>query len=135
MCSIERYKALVGGRNLFPEDMEFCPCLQVAGKFEGESFSLWIEKNSLTSTFGIKEKHFSTEQSVVNEEGPYSDSPSAVYLTESLQEGFVTPIGVPKPENAIRVGWVSFPERCQGLLGDFIEELTRWASACCKPSC
>ena len=134
MCSIERYKALVGGRNLSHEDMEFCPCLQVAGKFQGESFSFWPEKNSLTKGFGLKDKHFSTEESLIAQESPFADSPSAVYLMPSLDQAFVTPIGVAKPSGAIRIGWVSFPQRCQGILGDFIEELIVWTKACCKPN-
>jgi len=129
MASIERYEFLVGGRALNPSDMEFCPCLQVAGKFHGENFSLWIEKNFLTSQFGIKEKHFSREENV--SVGPDSESPFAVYLTQSLTECFVAPLGAPKPSDAIRIGWVSFPERCVGLLGTFVEELTNWTTACC----
>ena len=129
MCSIERYETLVEGRPLNIHDMEFCPCLQVAGKFHGENFSLWIEKNSLTSQFGIKEKHFSREENVT--EGPDSENPVAVYLTTSLMECFVAPLGSPKPTDAIRIGWVSFPERCLGLLGEYVEELTNWTTACC----
>lgn len=129
MASIERYEFLVGGRELNPSDMEFCPCLQVAGKFHGENFSLWIEKNPLTAQFGIKEKHFSVEENVVV--GPNSETPFAVYLTSSLTECFVAPLGSPKPTDAIRIGWVSFPERCIGLLGEFAEELINWTTACC----
>ena len=129
MATLERYEVLIEGRPLNPKDMEFCPCLQVAGKFHGENFSLWIEKNSLTSQFGIKEKHFSREENV--SVGPDSENPVAVYLTESLRECFVAPLGSPKPTNAIRICWVSFPERCKGLLGAFVEELTNWTTACC----
>ena len=130
MCSITRYRELEEGRELLPTDMAFCPCLQVAGKFHGENFSLWIEKNTLTATFGIKEKHFSNESQV--RVGPEAETPMAVYLTGGLGECFVAPLGTTKPSDAIRIGWVSFPERCKGILGTFAEELVQWAQACCK---